>query len=187
MTSCLAPDASVFETVRLRGLHLQPGHLGAMLAVYGDPEVTRWAGDGEPLDAAQCMRWIDVTQVNYALRGYGMFALVERATREVVGFFDLVHPGGQPQAEMKYALARRHWGRGFATEAARALLHLATQRFGPRKAMATTAPLNAASHHVLLKAGLPRGALRPNEDGSHTQVLEWRGTSAHDEGTVGVA
>ena len=115
-----------------------------------------------------------MTQANYALRGYGMFALVERATGEVVGFSGLVHPGQQPQAEMKYALARRHWGRGLATEAARAMVQLARQRFGLREVIATAAPQNTASHRVLLKAGLQRGALRPNHDGSHTQVFEWR-------------
>ena len=34
-----------FESERLQGRFLQPQHLGAMLAVYGDPEVTRWAGE----------------------------------------------------------------------------------------------------------------------------------------------
>jgi RimJ/RimL family protein N-acetyltransferase len=187
-TTTPSRDSEVaFESERLQGRRLQPAHLGAMLAVYGDPEVTRWAGDGQPLDAAQCTRWIEVTQANYALRGYGMFALVERASGEVVGFCGLVHPGQQPQAEIKYALGRRHWGRGFATEAARALVQLARQRFGLQEVIATTAPQNTASHHVLLKAGLQRRALRPNDDGSHAQIFEWRETSAPNAGTVRVA
>jgi hypothetical protein len=49
-TTAPSPDPEVaFESERLQGRRLQPAHLGAMLAVYGDPEVTRWAGDGQPL------------------------------------------------------------------------------------------------------------------------------------------
>ena len=48
--------------------------------------------------------------VNYAKRGYGMFALEEKATGRVVGYCGIVHPGGQPEPEVKYALRRSHWG-----------------------------------------------------------------------------
>ncbi len=173
MTAGPAPQGPVFQTARLQGLHLQPGHLRAMLAVYGDPEVTRWAGDRQPLDEARCRQWIEVTQANVARRGYGMLALHEAATGEVVGFAGLVHPGQQPEPEIKYALARQHWGRGLATEAATALLAMGAQRFGLREIIATTAPQNTASHRVLLKAGMRMGPLRPNDDGSHTQVFVW--------------
>lgn len=163
----------VFETPRLRGLCLQPRHLDNLVAVYGDPEVVRWAGDRQPLDRAQCDRWVQVTQDNYARRGYGLFALERREGGGIVGFCGLVHPGQQVQAEIKYALRRDCWGQGYATEAARALLEAARQRFGLNEVIATTAPENTASHRVLLKAGLSRGALRRNEDGSDTQIFLW--------------
>ena len=176
MTPAAAPTEPVdpvFETTRLRGLRLQPHHLEALLAVYGDPEVVRWAGDRQPLDRAQCERWLQVTQDNYARRGYGMFALERRDGGDIVGFCGLVHPGQQPQAEIKYALRRDGWGQGYATEAACALLAAAWQRFGLVEVIATAAPENTASHRVLLKAGLRRGALRRNEDGSDTQLFHW--------------
>jgi RimJ/RimL family protein N-acetyltransferase len=172
------PGVAVFETARLLGLHLHDGHLAAMLTVYGDPEVTRWAGDGQPMDEALCRQWVEVTQANIARRGYGMCALHERATGEVVGFAGLVHPGQQPLPEIKYALARRHWGRGLATEAVCALLELGSRRFGLSEVIATTAPQNTASHHVLQKAGMHRGLLRSNADGSHTLLFAWHAPDA---------
>ena len=145
-----------------------------MLGVYGDREVVRWVGDGEPLDRALCEKWIAVTHKNYATRGYGMFALVERESGAIVGFGGLVHPGGQPEAEIKYALHRSHWGQGLATEAASALLGYVASHFGLAEIIATTAPENEASHRVLLKAGMARGALRENDDGTFTQLFFWR-------------
>src|SRR5579871_739553 len=112
----------VFETLRLIARQIQPDDVEAMLAVYGDAEAMRWVGDGQPLDRAQCEQWVTVTHRNYATRGYGMYALVERQSGAVIGFCGLVHPGGQPEAEIKYALRREFWGQGFATEAAAALL-----------------------------------------------------------------
>ena len=145
-----------------------------MLAVYGDAEAMRWVGDGSPLTAEECERWIAVTADNYLRRGYGMFALVERETGGVVGFCGLVHPGGQAEAEIKYAFLRSAWGRGLATEAARALLGYGAAAHGLRQVIATVDPDNHASQQVLAKAGMQRGALRQNEDGSQTQLFHWR-------------
>jgi RimJ/RimL family protein N-acetyltransferase len=82
-----------------------------------------------------------------------MLAMVQRESGAVVGFAGLVPPGGQPEAEIKYALHRSHWGKGFATEAAAALLAYGASQFGLAENIATTAPENKASHRVLLKAG----------------------------------
>lgn len=50
-----------------------------------------------------------------------MSTLVERQTGKT-GFYGLVHPNGQPEPEIKYALLRTYWGCGFATEAVSAML-----------------------------------------------------------------
>jgi RimJ/RimL family protein N-acetyltransferase len=163
----------ITETPRLRLRRLTPADVGPLLAVYGDPQVTRWVGDSRPLPRADCERWVEVTHRNYANRGYGMFAIDLRAGERAVGFCGLVHPADQPEPEIKYALRQDQWGRGLATEAARALLTWGAAQCGLRHVIATAAPQNEASHHVLLKIGLRRGALRSNPDGSHTQLFAW--------------
>lgn len=164
----------VFETPRLQARHITVADADAMVSVYGDAEVVRWVADGQPLNRSGCEEWIGVTLRNYTTRGYGMLALVERASGDIVGFCGLVHPGGQPEAEIKYALRRDHWGKGLATEAARALLSYGSSHFGIAEVIATTAPENASSHSVLLKAGMQRAQLRENGDGSFTQLFVWR-------------
>jgi [ribosomal protein S5]-alanine N-acetyltransferase len=171
----LPPRATmiIFETPRLLARHIELADADAMHAVYGDADVVRWVGDGQPLDHAQCEHWVEVTHRNYAARGYGMFALLERESRRVIGFCGLVHPGGQVEAEIKYALRRELWGFGFATEAVAALLSYGSLVLGIHHVIATTAPENTASHRVLLKAGMHRGELKGNDDGSFTQLFSW--------------
>ena len=172
-TASHMPTLWLFETARLQVRRIEPDDGAAMLAVYGDAEAMRWVGDGRPLIRAQCEEWIDVTLRNYATRGYGMVALIERATGEAIGFCGLVHPDGQPEAEIKYALRRDHWGRGLATEAATALLAWGASALGLQQVIATTALENTDSHRVLLKIGMRRGDLRHNPDGSRTQLFIW--------------
>jgi L-amino acid N-acyltransferase YncA len=64
--------------------------------------------------------------------------------------------------------------KGYATEAAAALLTYGASHFGLTEVIATIAPENEASHRVLLKVGMERGALRRNEDASFTQLFAWR-------------
>jgi len=169
----------VFESARLVARRLEPGDREPMLAVYGDADAMRWVGDGEPLTAEQCEQWLVVTDNNYRQRGYGMFALVDRASGEAVGFCGLVHPAGQAQAELKYAFTRASWGRGLATEAARAMLDYGSAAHGLQEIVATVAPGNEASRRVLLKAGMRAGESRTNEDGTTTLCFAWRPASRH--------
>ena len=167
-------SALLYLTERLRVRQIESTDVNAMHAVYGDADAMRWVGDGSPLAREQCEEWVVITQRNYALRGYGMSALVARNSGEVIGFCGLVHPGGQPEVEIKYALRREFWGVGLATEAAAGMLAYGATVFGITRVIATTAPDNTASHRVLSKAGMQRAQLRRNEDGSFTQYFAWQ-------------
>lgn len=163
----------IFDTPRLRARRIGSADVDALHAVYGDADAMRWVGDGVAITLQQCRQWVEVTQRNYAARGYGMFAVEQKPAGTIIGFCGLVHPGGQAEAEIKYAYLRETWGQGIATEAAAALLHYGHAAHGINHVVATAAPANAASHRVLLKAGMQIGALRSNDDGSFTQLFAW--------------
>ena len=171
--SDIQAEGMMFETARLRVRRLEHGDVDAMHAVYSDADAMRWVGDGQPLSRAQAEEWLVVTQRNVALRGYGMSVIVERASGLVVGFCGLVHPGGQREAEIKYALHRACWGKGFASEAAAGLLAYGARVHGLAQVIATVAPANTASQRVLRKAGMAEAGLRANDDGSFTQLFVW--------------
>ncbi|MEZ5064623.1 MAG: GNAT family N-acetyltransferase [bacterium] len=162
----------VFETPSLRCRRWIASDLDAIHAVYSDREAMRWVDDGEPITRAACEEWLRVTERNYATRGYGMFALVDREKGEVVGFCGLVHPEDQPEAEIKYAFRREVWGRGLASEAVPAMLTYGAT-LGMGRIIATVAPENVASRRVLEKAGLSEIDRREDAEGT-TLVYEWK-------------
>ncbi|MFN7915094.1 MAG: GNAT family N-acetyltransferase [Vicinamibacterales bacterium] len=164
---------TIAETPRLHIRRIEPGDAGSMFDVYGDETAMRWVGDGRALTLAQCEEWVEVTRRNYDERGYGMFAIARRDTGQTIGFIGLVHPGGHPTPELKYALRRDAWNKGYATEAARAMLRHAVA-LGLREVIATVSPGNGASMAVLLKSGMTTGGLRVDDDGEYTQVFVWR-------------
>ena len=164
----------VFTTARLVARRWTHADIDAVEVVYGDADAMRWVGDGQPITRAECEQWMEVTFANYRTRGYGMFTLEDESSVSVIGFAGIVHPGGQSEPEIKYALLRAHWGRGVATEAAAGLLEYGATHHRLSRIIATTHPANIASHRVLLKAGMERGELRPNADGSQTLLFIWR-------------
>lgn len=169
----------IFITPRLIARHINADDLEAMFDVYSDADAMRWVDDGQPITLAECKQWIEVTSQNYLTRGYGMTALVERETEKTIGFCGLVHPNGQPEAEIKYALLQAYWGRGFATEAVCAMLQYGAHHFNLHQVIATIAPENLASQHVVMKAGMQLATPRHNEDGSLTQVFVWHSNRAN--------
>lgn len=164
---------AVFETEQLVVRRWRDSDLPDLVAVYGDAEAMKWVGDGRPITEEECREWLVVTRRNYEKRGYGMFAVEFRSVPGVIGFCGIVHPGGQEEAEVKYAYLRRVWGQGIASEALRALISYGARTHGLVRMIATTAPENKASHAVLIKAGMSRGELRANEDGSFTQLFQY--------------
>ena len=147
--------------------------LSDLMAVYGDADAMRWVDDGKSITEDECLRWLEVTNLNYEQRGYGMFAVELKSEPGVVGFCGIVHPGNQKEAEVKYAYLRCVWGQGIATEALVGLIRYGVQEHGIRYIIATTAPENTASHRVLEKAGMSRGELRAEDSGCYTQVFEY--------------
>ena len=122
------------DTARLR---LRPWHdddLEPYAAMCADPEVMRYMGDGATLSRGDAWRSMAMFVGHWQLRGYGMWAVEERATRPFVGRVGLHRPEGWPGLEVGWMLDRATWGRGYATEAGRVVtrLRMARARRRPR-------------------------------------------------------
>lgn len=155
----------VFESERLIGRRWKATDFEMILTTYSDPDVARWIGDSSLLTPEDTHAWLAVTAKNYHTRGYGMFALEDRDSGEIAGFIGLVHPGGQAQAEVKYALRQSFWGRGLASEVVKAIVAYADLTLRLPMLIATVAPQNIASQKVLLKAGFSFVTERDDDDG----------------------
>ena len=165
--------ARVFASARLHARRWRVADAPALHAVYGDPEGARFVGDGTPITPAQCDDWIRVTADAYLQRGYGMFALDEIHSGDLVGFCGIVHPGGQPEPEIKYSLLRSHWRRGLATELVPALLGYGARSLGLSRVIATVDLDHAVSRRVLAGAGMTHVTTRVDPDGAKVCVYAW--------------
>jgi RimJ/RimL family protein N-acetyltransferase len=96
---------------------------------YSDPECTRFTF-GRALTEGESWRALASMVGHWQLRGYGPYAVVEKATSAMVGTVGLWYPNDWPEPEIKWALLRQAWGKGYAHEAAKAVQRVAAVHFG---------------------------------------------------------
>ncbi len=113
----------ITRTERLTLRRFELADAEAMHALNGDPEVTRYVGDPpfESLDAAGDFVTGYLRDVALPEGDLSRWAVVENATGDVLGFCGLRRQA-DATVDLGYRLLRRAWGRGYATEAARATL-----------------------------------------------------------------
>jgi ribosomal-protein-alanine N-acetyltransferase len=145
------------RTARLRLRPFTEGDAPAHLALYQDPEVTRQLGGGPFAGdqiAARSRRAVEKFVRHWAEKGFGVFAVEELATGRFLGQCGLNTIDELGEVEVLYALERAAWGRGLATEAARAALAYGFGEAGLHRIVAVTRPEHARSRHVLEKLGM---------------------------------
>jgi len=135
----------------LRGF--EPHDLDAYAAMVADPEFMRYLGDGQPLDRVGAWRQMALFAGHWLLRGFGLWAVEERATGALVGRIGCWEPEGWPGFEVGYAVARPFWGRGYATEGARAALQYARDVLARDRIISLIRPENVASIRVAERLG----------------------------------
>ncbi len=132
-------------------------HLAAYTALIADPLVHRYLSQAKAIaadPAGQAERIVGVARQQWRERGYGPFAVFERAGGGFVGRGGLFWVERLQGVEINYMLAPVAWGRGYATELATAFLAFGFGQLGLERMVATTNPDNAASRRVLLKVGM---------------------------------
>lgn len=124
--------------------------------VFGDPKVM---GFGDGIQSTEWTRtWIrNRLEHDYPLYGYGPYAVVEKASNQLIGYcglFNFPDVNGKREIEIGYRLARGTWGQGFATEAARSVRDYAFRSLDIPRLIAIIDPDNIASIRVAEKIGM---------------------------------
>jgi ribosomal-protein-alanine N-acetyltransferase len=124
-----------------------------MQAVFGDPVVMRFSGGGArtPEGTLERVRGLIEHQERH---GFSKWGVRERGSGALLGDCGIQLLEGGPGVELGFHLRRSAWGRGYATEAARACLDAAFTGFGLDEVIAIVAPGNDASVRVLEKIGM---------------------------------
>lgn len=174
--------AIILETERLILRTWLLNDLKDFFEIYGDKEVWRYVDPSGVLKSEDAARRPLLKGVAYQQEhGFCHWAVVEKQRGRVIGACGFNLFEGGPRLELVYHFARASWGRGFASEAARACLRYAFEKLGAPEVVASVDPQNLASKRVLEKAGMTRQETpypaRPKED---FYVLASHGVSVSD-------
>ncbi|MGE5829695.1 MAG: GNAT family N-acetyltransferase [Micromonosporaceae bacterium] len=156
----MANDGTV-ETDRMRLRRLTAADDGDLLALHNDAEVMHYltGGRGALLETIRSETLPRMVGYHERRAGLGYWAAIERSSGSFLGWFALTDEGdaGVSSArgvELGYRLCRSAWGRGYATEGARALIRVCFTELGVRRVFAHTMTVNLRSRRVMEKAGL---------------------------------
>ena len=122
-------------------------------SICADPEVTRFLGEGRPLSRFEAWRSMAMILGHWQLRGYGPWAVEERATGNLIGKIGFFYPEGWPDFELGWVLGRESWGKGYASEGARRALDYAFTEMGRDHVISLIHPENTASIKVAERLG----------------------------------
>ena len=149
----------LLETERLVLRRVTLADLDEMARINGNPDVMRYIGDGSVWTRAQSEARIRrVLKIYEIFPGLGMWIGEDISTRRFVGAYALIYIPKTVEVEVGYRLQKSAWGRGLATEGARALMRYGMFELGLDRVVGLTHPDNEASKQVLMKSGLqPRG------------------------------
>ena len=142
----------VTQRLRLREPSLRDA--AAVLAVVGDPEVTRYHSVPTLTTLAEAQAALERLEQRYAARDTIRWAIELVEHGEMIGTIGLLRFDFEHRhAEVGYEIARRWWGRGLAPEAAAAVIRYGFSVFGLHRIEAGVLPGNDASVRVLQKLG----------------------------------
>jgi RimJ/RimL family protein N-acetyltransferase len=145
----------VLGTARLAIVPFAPADVDVLLALHADPEVQRFLDpEGRPWPRSVIEAKIAGWMEDERRLGYAKWKVVRRDDGAFLGRagFGVLNETGE--TELGFALAREHWGRGYATELATGLLVWVFAHTALDHVIAIVHERNAASRRVLEKAGM---------------------------------
>jgi RimJ/RimL family protein N-acetyltransferase len=129
----------------------------AYAQMMADPRVTQYLGDGQPMSRADAWRQMAMILGHWTLRGFGLWAVENRETGELLGRIGCHQPEGFPAFEIGYVLAAPAWGKGYAREGVAAALQFARDTLGRDEITSIIRPANAPSIRVACALGAVAG------------------------------
>jgi RimJ/RimL family protein N-acetyltransferase len=157
------------ETERLVLAEWQSGDWTELRPIATDPEVMRFITDGVPWSDEKIQSFVEGQVTQYRERGFCRWKLLEKPEGNMIGFCGVGTFRDYPDLEIGWWLARRRWGFGLATEAARTALQDVFERVILDHVISIARPANTASTRIMQKLGLQFERECENEGGPLVQ------------------
>jgi len=141
----------IASTQRLILRTLDEDDLDFLMSIWGDPEVMRHSGGpGSREQEVKSLKFYIRLQKE---KGYSPYAVIDKVSNHFLGVCGFNPPSDLGAIELMYHFAKEHWGKGYATEAAKACLNYAQQNEITHQLAAFIDPANQGSEKVLRKLG----------------------------------
>jgi len=121
------------------------------IKIMSNPIVTKYLGSGKVMTTNEISVLLDHFRA-VGNNGFGVYAVIEKETKNLIGHCG-IRPIPEDRVELLYAYDPAYWGKGYATEAGKAVLHHAKNKLNIRHVHAMSYPENAASIVVINKLG----------------------------------
>lgn len=144
----------IASTERLILRRFAPDEAALLARLHRDERVMRYAGGVKTVEQSREIFEQMVLAYYDANPGLGIWATIERASGACIGLHLINHIRGETDIQVGYLLYPEFWGKGYATEGARAALRYAYGELGLPRVVAITNRENVESQRVLEKVGL---------------------------------
>jgi ribosomal-protein-alanine N-acetyltransferase len=142
------------HTARLGLRPLAATDAATLHRLWTHPDVRRFLWDDEIIPAAQTATVIGRSVQLFREHGFGLWGAHLLGGDALMGFCGYWYFRDPPELELLYGIAADHWGQGYATEVARALLRYGFEQLALPAIRGSTDAANVASARVMEKAGM---------------------------------
>ena len=164
-----SPVMPVIETERLRLVQPHASHIPAMTEFHASDRAAALDWQLMPHEA---WRHFAFVLGHHVLRGFGPFVAEAKDDGRAVGLFGPWRPESQPEAEIKWSVwTAADEGKGFAHEAARAMLDHAFRTLGWTTAVSYIRPVNTRSAALARRLGAREDGMWTTPRGTVVQVF----------------
>lgn len=164
---------AVVETERLTLRRLVLDDAEFILGLLNDPSFLRFIGDKGVRDLDDARKYIsDGPLASYERFGFGLYLTERRDDRLPIGICGLLKRDSLRDVDVGFALLPRFWSKGYAFEAASAVIAYGRNVLGLTRIVAITSPDNEASIRLLSKLGMKfESIVRLSEDGPEIRLF----------------
>ena len=164
----------VLETDRLALRRFTLDDAEFIFRLVNDPSWLRFIGDKNVRNLDDARRYLREGPLDmYQRHGFGMYRVEEKASGAPAGMCGLIRRDTLPDVDVGYAFLPEFRGKGYAFEAASAVLAHGYRSFGMRRILAITSPGNDSSIRVLEKAGMTFERLMEFTPGDPVKLFAW--------------
>ena len=149
----------VLETERMSLRRLTMDDVDNMLGIYSDPVAMEHFPSTRDRDGT--IEYLERTLARYEEDGHGFWACIRKSDGEYLGNCGVLKQEveGEFELEVGYQFLRKHWGKGYATEAAIACRDYAFEHLGADPVISMIAPANEPSQRVAQRNGMTPGRM----------------------------